>query len=58
MLAQTLANRIADERAANRATVAAGLLEAGRAVFPSYTAQLDQGTAGALPKTGLAVTEQ
>jgi serine/threonine protein kinase len=58
MLARTLANRIADERAAGRTTVAATLLEGGRAVFPDSAAVLEQGTAGALPKTGLAVTEQ
>jgi hypothetical protein len=48
MLARTLANRIADQRAADRPSVAASLLEAGRTIFPDHTALLEQGTAGVL----------
>lgn len=48
MLAQTLANRIADQRAANRAAVADKLLEAGREIFPDYTQLMGEGTAGVL----------
>ena len=58
MLARTLANRIADQRAAERPDVAVGLLAAGREIFPAYASNLEQGTAGALPKTGLAVSDQ
>jgi serine/threonine protein kinase len=57
MLANTLANRIADERAANRPTVAASLLDAGRKVFPENSALLEQGTAGML-SVPTAVVEQ
>jgi serine/threonine protein kinase len=49
MLARTLANRIADEQAANRPSVAANLLLAGRQIFPDNAKLLEQGTAGALP---------
>jgi hypothetical protein len=55
MLARTLANRIADQRAANRAPVAAAVLAAGKQLFPEHGALLEQGTAGALPRTGLEV---
>jgi hypothetical protein len=48
MLARTLANRIADQRAADRPSVAASLLEAGRTIFPDHAALLEQGTAGVL----------
>ena len=58
MLARTLANRIADQKAANRASLVDGLLEAGRRVFPEYAALLEQGTAGALPKAQLEVADQ
>jgi hypothetical protein len=58
MLARTLANRIADQKAANRTSLVEGLLEAGRRVFPEYATVLDQGTAGALPKTQLEVADQ
>jgi serine/threonine protein kinase len=57
MLARTLANRIADQRAANRATLATSLLEAGRTLFPDEAALLEQGKAGALPNTPLAVSQ-
>ena len=49
MLARTLGNRIADHRAADRPTVVARLLEAGRAIFPEYAELLERGTAGVLP---------
>jgi hypothetical protein len=55
MLAQTLADRIADHRAAGRATVAAALLESGRRVFPEFSAQLEHGTAGRLRNAPLSV---
>jgi hypothetical protein len=58
MLAQTLANRIADQKAANRPTIAAGLLEAGRKVFPEHTSVLEQGRAGALPNTPIAINTE
>jgi len=58
MLARTLANRIADQRAANRSSVTAALLEAGRKIFPEYSASLEEGKAGALPKTGIPVTTE
>lgn len=58
MLAQTLANRIADHRAANRAPVADKLLEAGRQLFPNYASLLEQGTAGALSGTHASVSGQ
>ena len=48
MLARTLANRIADQRAADRPSVATSLLEAGRTIFPDHAALLEQGTAGVL----------
>ncbi len=48
MFAQTLANRIADQRAANRPSVANSLLASGRELFPDYAAQLSQGTPGIL----------
>jgi hypothetical protein len=48
MLAQTLANRIADQRAADRAAVADRLLEAGKQIFPGSAEQLQRGTAGVL----------
>jgi hypothetical protein len=56
MLAHALANRIADQRAAKRASVVISLVEAGHKIFPEYVTVLEQGTAGALPKTGLAVS--
>jgi serine/threonine protein kinase len=58
MLAQTLANRIADQRAANRAAVADKLLEAGRELFPDYSLLLGQGTAGVLSGAPLAVSDE
>jgi serine/threonine protein kinase len=58
MLAQTLANRIADQRAAERASVADKLLEAGREIFPDYAALLGQGTAGVLSGTAQVVSDK
>jgi serine/threonine protein kinase len=58
MLAQTLANRIADQRAVNRAAVADKLLEAGREIFPDYSLLLGQGTAGVLSGTPLVVSDK
>jgi hypothetical protein len=55
MLAQTLADRIADQRAAGRETVANQLLDSGKQVFPSFPGILDHGRAGALPDTPIAV---
>jgi hypothetical protein len=57
MLAQTLAHRIADHRAAGRVPVASSLLEAGRKIFPEFGALLEQGTAGRLKNTPLSVTD-
>jgi len=48
MLAQTLADRIADHKAANRDAVADKLLAAGKELFPTYTGILTRGRAGAL----------
>jgi serine/threonine protein kinase len=58
MLARTLANRIADTRAANRPAVAAKLLESGQSLFPDYASLLEQGKAGVLANTPLAVIDQ
>jgi hypothetical protein len=46
MLARTLANDIADQKAADRSAVVANLTDAGRKLFPEYAALLDQGKAG------------
>jgi serine/threonine protein kinase len=47
MLARTLANDIADQRArGNRASVVENLLQGGRKLFPEYAALLEQGKAG------------
>lgn len=56
MLAQTLANRIADEKAADRTAVAAELLVAGRRLFAEHAALLELGRAGVLPDTPIAVS--
>jgi hypothetical protein len=58
MLAQTLANRIADQKAAARNTIADDLLNSGRDLFPDYVDLLSQGTAGALPTTGVEIKNQ
>jgi serine/threonine protein kinase len=57
MLAQTLANRIADQRAAQRDVVADRLLEAGRQIFPGDGEVLSQGKAGALPDAPLEISD-
>jgi predicted Ser/Thr protein kinase len=49
MLAATLGDRIADERAADRPVLAASLLRAGREIFPDDVALLERGKAGVLP---------
>jgi hypothetical protein len=53
MLVQTLSNRIADQRAAGRATVADDLLKSGRELFPVAADQLTRGKSGALPEEGV-----
>jgi hypothetical protein len=58
MLAQTLADRIADQRAANREVVADKLLEAGKQIFPKYAQVLSDGSAGALPDAPIEVVDQ
>jgi hypothetical protein len=58
MLAQTLADRIADQRAANRGPVADKLTEAGKQIFPDYTGVLGRGTAGVLPSEPILINEQ
>ena len=55
MFARTLANRIADQRAAGRTTIADGLVSTGRELFPAWAEQLTQGTPGALPQEGVEV---
>lgn len=57
MLAQTLADRIADQRAAGRLPVANGLLDAGRKIFPEFGALLEQGVAGRLHNAPISVAE-
>jgi hypothetical protein len=49
MLATTLGDRIADERAADRPVLAASLLRSGREIFPDDVALLERGKAGVLP---------
>jgi hypothetical protein len=58
MLAQTLSNRIADQRAAGRKTVAEDLLNSGRDLFPVWADQLAQGKSGALPEAGVEIGTQ
>jgi hypothetical protein len=55
MLAQTLADRIADQQAAGRQAVADKLLEAGKQIFPDYRNILARGTAGVLQATPIIV---
>ena len=57
MLAQTLADRIADQRAAQRNVVADRLLEAGKQIFPGYEDLLSQGKAGALPDAPIEIAD-
>ena len=56
MLTRILADRIADQRAAKRSTVADDLLISGRDLFPAGAQLLTQGRAGALPQTGVIDT--
>jgi serine/threonine protein kinase len=58
MLAQTLADRIADERVADRGPVADRLLQSGQRLFPNYTALLGRGTAGVLANTPISVDDK
>jgi len=53
MLTRVLADRIADQRAAGRSTVADDLLGSGRDLFPASAQLLTQGRTGALPETGV-----
>ena len=55
MLARTLSNRIADQRAVGRNTIADDLLSSGRELFPVWADQLTQGTPGVLPQAGVEV---
>ncbi len=55
MLARTLSNRIADQRAAGRQIIAEGLTNTGRELFPSWVELLGHGTSGVLPSTGVEV---
>jgi hypothetical protein len=57
MLAQTLADRIADQRAAQRDVIADRLLEAGKQIFPSYAEVLSTGKAGALPDAPIDISD-
>jgi serine/threonine protein kinase len=58
MLAQTLADRIADQKAAGRQAVADKLLESGTQIFPDYRNILARGTAGVLQATPIIVDEK
>jgi serine/threonine protein kinase len=58
MLAKTLANRIADQRAAGRVSLADTLLRSGRQIFPSYSGLLERGMPGLLPNTPIIVDGQ
>ena len=58
MLAQTLADRIADEHAADRGAVADRLLQSGQKLFPNHAALLGHGTAGVLPNTPISVDDK
>lgn len=55
MFARTLADRIADQRAAGRATVADALEKSGRALFPDEAQVLRSGQAGRLPAASLEI---
>lgn len=55
MLARTLGNRIADQRAAGRTVIANDLLNSGQDLFPVWTAELAHGQPGMLPNAGVAV---
>jgi serine/threonine protein kinase len=49
MLAQTLANRIAEVRATGKTSIATDLLDSGRNLFPAYAASLEQGVTRSSP---------
>jgi hypothetical protein len=53
MLARTLANRIADQRASGREKIADDLLNSGRDLFPASADLLSQGRNGELPTDGV-----
>src|SRR5581483_7828716 len=55
MLARTLSNRIADQRAAGRSVIVDALLQDGRDLFPAWADQLNQGQPGVLPQAGVEV---
>lgn len=55
MLARTLSNRIADQRAAGRQVIVDDLLRGGQELFPAWAEQLNQGTPGALPQAGVEI---
>jgi len=57
MLAQTLADRIADQRVAGRQAVADRLLEAGQQIFPDYHNILVRGKAGVLPSKPIEIND-
>jgi serine/threonine protein kinase len=59
MLAQTLANDIADQRArGDRQSVVTSLLNSGRKLFPEYAAVLEHGTAGVLDPKQIVIAEE
>jgi serine/threonine protein kinase len=59
MLARTLANDIADQRArGDRPSVVSSLLEAGRKLFPEYAELLEQGKAGTQDTPPIVVAEK
>jgi Protein kinase domain len=57
MLAQTLADRIADQRAAGRASVADALEKTGRQLFPDHAKTLGRGQAGRLPASPIEIND-
>jgi hypothetical protein len=59
MLAQTLANDIADQRAkGDRPAVVKSLLNSGRTLFPEFVSVLEHGTAGALDPKQIAIADE
>jgi hypothetical protein len=58
MLVRTLANDIADQKAADRSSIVANLMDAGRKLFPEYAALLEQGKAGAQDVPQIVVAEK
>jgi hypothetical protein len=55
MLARTLSNRIADQRASGRKNIVDDLVNGGRDLFPAWADQLTQGTPGLLPQGGVEI---